>query len=378
METVHQTRIPELGFKVGIGLLLGIAVTLAIGRTYIRIYQTRKVSVDDGLFFLAVVALIAGTTTQYIDIPYLYVQQNVDPRTFKITPEFIAFLQRSVRIQAATCALLSLALFSVKLSFLTFFHGLLRRVRGLMIYWWCVFGFMVPVALVFVCIIFIVCPYFDERVLAKCSTPAAIADQVKIIQAAAVLDIFTDCLLISIPVALLWRVRISLRRKLILLFVLSLSVFTIIVSIIRIAGSRLPNGSIDAAWTQFWLQVEAAVAVMIVSLTSYRSLFVKDKSTKKKSPRYNNNTTSYRKKLFSREKREEAEGVEMPTLPDPTLTGVRTVIGRTGDYEQFSRSEDCFLPPPPTASGIVVTREADVRTAQWVGDDKVERVQNWV
>ncbi|KAL8767327.1 MAG: hypothetical protein Q9209_006165 [Squamulea sp. 1 TL-2023] len=376
METVHQTRIAELGFKVGIGLLLGIAVTLAIGRTYIRTFQTRKVSIDDGLFFLAVVALIAGTTSLYIEIPYLYIQQNVDPSTFQITPEFIDFLQRSLRLQASTCALLSLALFSVKLSFLTFFHGLLRRVRGLMIYWWCVFVFMVPVAIVFVCIIFIVCPYFDERVLdtVKCSTPAAIAHQNKIVQAAAVLDIFTDLLLISIPVALLWRVRISLRRKLILLFVLSLSIFTIIVSIVRIAGAQLSNGSVDSAWVNFWLQVEAAVAVMIVSLTSYRSLFVKDKSTKKKSPRYNN-TTSYRKKLFSREKRE-AKGVEMPTLPDPTLTGVRTVIGRAGAYEQFSRSRDGFL--PLTASGIVVTREADVRTAQRSEDAEFERVRKWV
>ncbi|KAL8945707.1 MAG: hypothetical protein Q9222_007792, partial [Ikaeria aurantiellina] len=78
MET-SQVRISEIGFKVGIGLLLGIAVALAIGRTYIRIIQTHKITVDDGFFFFAVVTLIAGTTTLYIDIPYLFVQQNVDP-----------------------------------------------------------------------------------------------------------------------------------------------------------------------------------------------------------------------------------------------------------------------------------------------------------
>ncbi|KAI4273787.1 MAG: hypothetical protein L6R38_006249 [Xanthoria sp. 2 TBL-2021] len=344
--------------SVGIGIFLGIAVTLAVGRTYIRIIQTRKISVDDGFFYLAVVALIAGTTTLYFDIPYIYVPQNVDPSTFHITPAFIAFLQQSLRFQASTCALLSVALFSVKLFFLTFFHGLLRRVRGLMIFWWCVLCFMVPVAIIFVCIIFMVCPYFDERVLVKCSTPAAFARQNSLIQAAAVLDIFTDILIIIIPVALLWRVRISLRRKILLMFILGLSIFTIIVSVVRIAGANYPNGSVDSAWVTFWLQLEAAVAVIIVSITSYRSLFVKDKSTDKKSPRYH--STSYKRKLWSREKREEKR-VEMPTMPDPTLTEMRTVIGRARGYDdRFSRSEDFFL--PPTAKGIVVTREADVRT----------------
>ncbi|KAL8646827.1 MAG: hypothetical protein Q9226_006693, partial [Calogaya cf. arnoldii] len=152
---------------VGAGIFLGIALTLAAGRTYIRVVQARKFSVDDGFFYLAVVALITGTITCYLDIPYIYVPQNVDPSTFHVTPEFIQFLQQSLRFQAATCSLLSVALFSVKLSFLTFFHGLLRRVRGLMIFWWCVLLFMVPMAIVFVCIIFMVCPYFDERVLGE-------------------------------------------------------------------------------------------------------------------------------------------------------------------------------------------------------------------
>ncbi|CAO1596352.1 hypothetical protein XANCAGTX0491_000203 [Xanthoria calcicola] len=374
MEAAYANRITEVGFKVGIGIFLGIAVTLAVGRTYIRVVQTRKVSVDDGFFYLAVVALIAGTTTLYFDIPYIYVPQNFDPRTFHITPEFIAFLQQSLRYQASTCALLSVALFSIKLSFLTFFHGLLRRVRRLMIFWWCVLLFMVPVAIVFICIIFMVCPYFDERVLVKCSTPAAFARQNSLIQAAAVLDIFTDILIIIIPVALLWRVRISLRRKILLMFILGLSIFTIIVSIVRIAGARFPNGSVDSAWVVFWLQLEAAVAVIIVSITSYRSLFVKDKSTdnNKKSPRDVRSSTGYKRKLWSsREKREEGtkQGVEMPTLPDPTLTWMRTVIGRARGYDdRFSRSEEFFL--PPIAKGIVEAPRSR--------DGNFERVQNWV
>lgn len=181
---VAQPRITELGFKVSqclfsrysccpdtrqttIGLFLGIALSLAAGRTYIRMVQTRKITVDDGFFYLAVAALIAGTTTCYVDIPYLYVQQNVDPSTTVITPAFIDMLLRSLKIQAATDVLLSTALFAVKFSFLFFFHGLLRRLRSLTIWWYCILVMMVPIAVIFILFIFIVCPYFDDRVLGE-------------------------------------------------------------------------------------------------------------------------------------------------------------------------------------------------------------------
>ncbi|KAI4142975.1 MAG: hypothetical protein L6R39_004759 [Caloplaca ligustica] len=279
---VSHTRIDELGFKTAIGLFLGIAFSLALGRTYIRIVLTRKVTVDDGFFFLAVITLIAGTTTCYIDIPYLYVQQNVDPSTTVITPQFIELLQRSLRIQAATDVLLSTTLFSV-----------------------------------------------------------------------------------NVPITLLWRVRISLRRKLILGGVLSLSIFTMIVCIVRIAGSDLPNGLVDSIWVNFWLQIEAAVAVMIVSITAYRSLFVNDKFSHRKSPRqYTTNSTLRRRLLWSRRGKGEREGMQLPTLavPDPALTGVRTVIRRAGNpYEEAaSRSEELLVAPPADGRSILVTREHDV------------------
>jgi len=72
-----------------------------------------------------------------------------------------------------------------------------------------------------------------------------------------------------------------------------------IVSIVRIAGG-ISNGMVDPAWVNFWLQVEAAVAVMIVSITAYRSLFVMNKSSNGKSPKQQ--STSYKRKLWSRER----------------------------------------------------------------------------
>lgn len=150
--------------------MLGIALILAIGRTYIRIVQKRSISVDDGFFLLAVATLIGGTTTCYIHIPYLYpyryIQQN-DNQSTPASPQLIRFLLRKFRVGFATDTLLSTTLVAVKFSFLFFFRGLLRRVRGLMIWWWCVFGLMVPILIYFICAPFIVCPHFNTDVFGE-------------------------------------------------------------------------------------------------------------------------------------------------------------------------------------------------------------------
>ena len=68
-------------------------------------------------------------------------------------------------------------------------------------------------------------------------------------------------------------VKIDLRRKFALATILCLSVFMIIIAIVRVAASVLPGGVTDTAWLFFWQTMEAAVAVITVSLTAFRSLF---------------------------------------------------------------------------------------------------------
>ncbi|KAL8961687.1 MAG: hypothetical protein Q9193_001795 [Seirophora villosa] len=275
MKEVAQPRIVELGFKATIGLFDGIAFSLALGRTYIRIFQTRTVTLDDTFFFLAVITLIAGTTTLYITIPYLYVQKNVSPDTPVNTPEFIALLLRFMRLQLATNMLLSVTLFAVKFSFLFFFRDLVWNTSP-----------------------------------DKCISGAIV---------------------ITIPIAILWRVRIGLRRKLCLGAILCLSVFTMAVSAVRIAGAKLPSGFIDDIWVNFWLHVEAAVAVVVVSSSTYRSLYVQHERKKRELRGQADNSHSRRRLLLWRG-REKKGAMLLPSLkaPDPVLGGVRTAIERVG------------------------------------------------
>lgn len=93
------------------------------------------------------------------------------------------------------------------------------------------------------------------------------------------LDIFTDLLIISLPIILVSKVSIILKRKIFLAMALCLSIFMIVICIIRVTTCKLPNGIIDSTWLALWQCIETNTAILMVSLTAFRSLFRQGSST---------------------------------------------------------------------------------------------------
>ncbi|KAL8702465.1 MAG: hypothetical protein Q9201_004370 [Fulgogasparrea decipioides] len=337
-----HVKITETGFRAGIGFMLAVAVSLALGRVYIRAKLNSKIHVDDGLFLLAVIFLIAGTVMTYLDIPYIYLQQNVQAGVEAPPPDFIQQLLKSVKIQDAAVVLLSGTVFAVKLCFMALFRGLIRRLKKLELWWWFVLAIVVPSSAILVCSNFISCSYFDERILVKCVTPGALKRQNATLKAVTILDILSDAFIITIPIALLWRVKIDLRRKFGLGAMLCLSVFTIVIAIVRISGGNTADGQVDSSWVIFWLQMEAAVAVMVASIAAYRALFIFERSHKQESPPYTSSRFRTRRNRTKGSKEARAS-ISLPSIPAPTLTGMRTKIHHTPyDEERLMRTSDEF------------------------------------
>jgi len=67
-------------------------------------------------------------------------------------------------LDSAAC-LLWASIFSVKVSFLMFFRGLIRRVRKMEIWWWVVMGVVIPSACVCIPLTFIECVDFGPDLL---------------------------------------------------------------------------------------------------------------------------------------------------------------------------------------------------------------------
>ena len=84
-------------------------------------------------------------------------------------------------------------------------------------------------------------------------------------------------LVVSIPTSMLWQVRIKTTQKLGIGAFLCLSFVMIIVACTRFSGLRFKDSSIDI-WQYFWLEVEACVAVCMISLTAFRSIFASNLS----------------------------------------------------------------------------------------------------
>ena len=155
---------------------------------------------------------------------------------------------------------------------------------------------------------------------------------------------------ISIPVALLWNVQISLRQKFALWGILCLSIFTMITAVVKVAGGNINHGQVDSAWAIFWLQIEAAVAVIVVSMTAFRALFVAHKASKHQSPNQQNGLLS--RSIWSKQFRSHDNS---PTVPSPLFTGVRTYIGKSSHNGSVSQ-EPINMELSPQGPGILVTK----------------------
>ncbi|MCJ1392082.1 hypothetical protein MMC18_004949 [Xylographa bjoerkii] len=88
------------------------------------------------------------------------------------------------------------------------------------------------------------------------------------------LDILTDFMVISVPVFLLWRIKINLRQKLYIVAMLSLSGIIILIVVIRVALTALPSGIMDGPWIAFWQIAEPSIAIIMVSINAFRHPFV--------------------------------------------------------------------------------------------------------
>lgn len=158
------------------------------------------------------------------------------------------------------------------------------------------------------------------------------------------MDITTDALVASIPLILLWRVRINLRQKIGLGILFSLSLVMAIIAIIRISGINLTSGVSDVVWLAFWLQQECSIAVIMISISAFRSLFVVGASNK---PAPNDFSRPwYWKRLYLKFAGSDKDtGFGLPQIPRPTLTGMRSVIRDGGQFENLvPRPHEAWAP----------------------------------
>lgn len=151
-----------------------------------------------------------------------------------------------------------------------------------------------------------------------------------------------------IPIHLLWHVQIQTSQKLALGVSLCLSIMMIISAIVQISGIHAPSHAIDVTWEIFWQLVEACIAVIMVSLTAFRSLFVAHgaaaQNLQKRRPNSERRNRLDSMRFWKKRVSDDSEEMGgLPEIPRAIMTGLRTFIRgeRTeGNVMRSERSED--------------------------------------
>ena len=121
------------------------------------------------------------------------------------------------------------------------------------------------------------------------------------------------------------------RQKYGLSVMLSLSLVMAVCAITRMAGIHLGDDVVDIVWSSFWQLQECSIAVIMFSMTAFRSFFVG--GSFKPATAHQGRTTYWQNKNLFRRFPRAADGENSDVLlaiPSATLTGMRTLIDGSG------------------------------------------------
>ena len=165
-----------------------------------------------------------------------------------------------------------------------------------------------------------------------CSGPSSNYRVIRDTAITTAMDIFSDGVVLSFPVAVLWQIRINTNQKFGVGVWLCLSIVMVLVAIVRIAGIKLTNGEVDIVWLAFWQQQEASISVIMVSVSAFRSLFKESVGPPAPQRPLKYSAGHWRKKLVRRgigsryEFYNKQRSMELPQIPSATLNGVSEAI----------------------------------------------------
>lgn len=141
-------------------------------------------------------------------------------------------------------------------------------------------------------------------------------------------------------------------NKLGLLLSLCLSLGMIIIGLIR--SSTLPRAGViqDVPYELFLLQMEACIAVLMASVSAFRSLFASEGSRaarRKPNVKWSFRDTPWKRGKRSRRSDSDLETNGLPSIPSATITGLRSFVhGGSKPTATSSESDDISTEYPLT------------------------------
>ncbi|KAG6363083.1 hypothetical protein INS49_008178 [Diaporthe citri] len=237
----------------------------------------------------------------------------------------------------------------IKFNFLLFFYKLGSHIARYRTWWW--IGFVFNIACGAGCFGLFQYPCIFgsvEMLFVKCAAASNIRKSYIHVTFTTVLDVVSDVAgesVLCFPAHILWTVKITLRKKLLLSAVFGVVGFTIATAIVR--GSMFSqftsaNGDtqMNITWITFWFYVEFTVSYLIACIVSFRSLFVRNEQQ-------SDARDAAHMRQQSEERRRRGLKERMRMLHDSVLDTCRSLEGHWDDSNE-SLLRTLQVPKPPS------------------------------
>ncbi|KAK3326717.1 hypothetical protein B0H66DRAFT_530715 [Apodospora peruviana] len=272
--------VPLSNYLAGIWASTVVALLFLAFRLYVRLFRgTRRLFWDDAfVIFACLLVLISAALWQWV-APAMYLTVDI-ANGHELPSDFFSQMQLWLRVSYVIQNFFYISLAAVKLSLLFFFRRLGHHMDRFKYVWWPVVGFTLASLGIALGISQWRCFLGSiEYTLTTCIQPSSAEFTIVAVKINCALDVFSDFLIMLIPAILVWGVQMRLRRKLAFTGLFSLTLVTMSIAIVRMAGvSAAFNGQqYDPSYLWLYSAIEACIAIVIACLSSFPQLFVPSK-----------------------------------------------------------------------------------------------------
>ncbi|KAI0439831.1 hypothetical protein F4803DRAFT_529721 [Xylaria telfairii] len=280
-----DSRSPKLGpgvsydaFLGAIWSTLGLAFIFVTIRLYSRFRGPGRLYWDDAFVIFALVMSVVTAALWQWQVPNMYFILNVAAGFIPPTPDIFEKQIIWLKVSLIVELFFYTGLTFVKLSFLFFFRRLGHNVTKFKYLWWSIFLFTIAVWLGAIGNVQYHCLVGPlEEMNGYCDTEPAINFTTITLKVNCALDVFTDFLIMLIPLTLLWNVRMRWQKKLAFAGIFSLSIITMIIATVRaadVSATKWVTGQNDPTYLWLWSAVEPCIAIIVSCTSAFPRLFV--------------------------------------------------------------------------------------------------------
>ncbi|CAF9935799.1 hypothetical protein IMSHALPRED_010355 [Imshaugia aleurites] len=236
-----------------------LAATFTVAGTRLQYLHNRRLYINDYLICLALIFQLTLSILYQIMSPPMYSLEAAMHDLEPVTASNILRFDYYLRLQFVATYVFWSALWSVKLTLLTFFWRMFESVRShSRPFWFCMQADLEPFQI---------------------SSPSSVYGATLAFYFSSISDIITDFLIMLTPFPLLSKLQINSRPKKILVIIFLLPLIVISLAILRLVDTNAEGTTVDPIRLAFFSTVEVSCSIIAACLPSMRLFFVPQSAT---------------------------------------------------------------------------------------------------